>query len=267
MKARVRFARANLELSLRRPRPRAHRLNTPLVVSVASYPPRYANLARTLKSLLRQTVRPDATILCVDEGDRAQLPSDVLALQAEGLTIRSGEGIRSYNKIIPALRAFPDSTIVTADDDVHYPADWLEGLVGVKEAEAEARVVCHRAHRVTLGPDGTPLPYRQWHWNIDGPDAGPLIVPTGVMGVLYAPGAFHPDVTRSDLFMKLCPNTDDIWLYWMFRMGGEQARKTPSMIPIYTWPGSQVTNLRRNNVRGNGNDHAIAALVSHYGFP
>lgn len=36
--------------------------------------------------------------------------------------------IRSYKKLIPILKKYPNKIIVTADDDVIYKKDWLERL-------------------------------------------------------------------------------------------------------------------------------------------
>jgi len=45
------------------------------------------------------------------------LPADVLELAPFGLDIRPTEDIGPFTKIVPALKAFPDAFIATADDD------------------------------------------------------------------------------------------------------------------------------------------------------
>jgi len=152
--------------------------------------------------------------------------------------------------------------VVTADDDVYYGPDWLETLV----RHAGAGVVCHRAHRVTL-QDGRPRPYGDWQRNIGRPETSPLIFPTGVGGVLYAPGVFHSDVTNAALFQALAPSADDVWLYWMHRLAGSRPAKIGGRFRITEWPGSQAQNLRGGNLGGDGNDRAVRAMVERYGFP
>jgi hypothetical protein len=150
---------------------------------------------------------------------------------------------------------------------VHYPSDWLEGLV--RAAAGGARVACHRAHRVVLARDG-PAGYEAWDHNIGAPEAGPMVFPTGVSGVIYAPGVFHPDVTRDDLFTALAPGADDVWLYWMHRLAGSAPVKIGGRARILEWSGSQAQNLRRANrpaAGQGGNDRAIAALMGRYGWP
>ncbi|MFC3215790.1 hypothetical protein [Novosphingobium panipatense] len=53
---------------------RHHGLAGELVVSLTSYPVRYATLHLTLKSLLRQQTVPDRIVLWIADGDVAALP-------------------------------------------------------------------------------------------------------------------------------------------------------------------------------------------------
>ncbi len=70
------------------------------------------------------------------------------------LEIRTCAPWRSYKKIVPTLLAHPGAFIATADDDLYYPADWLERLVAA--AKGGAGVACLRAHRVTMTVAGPP---------------------------------------------------------------------------------------------------------------
>ncbi len=242
-----------------------HGLPVPLVVSLTSFPPRFPTLHLTLKSLLAQTVRADATILWLGHGDAALLPPEVLALEAHGLEVRETRDLRSFTKVVPSLLAFPEAAVATADDDLPYPGDWLERLVEAARGDARS-VPCHRAHRIALA-DGQPAPYAAWKRNLRRPERGPLVFPTGVMGVLYPPGSLHGDATRPDLFGELCPTADDVWLWWMHRMAGRTAAKIGGRARIVDWPGSQASTLRALNLAGAGNDRAVAAMTARYGLP
>ncbi|MDH2326609.1 glycosyltransferase family A protein [Cereibacter sp. SYSU M97828] len=262
LKARWRSTRARSEIAARAFMPRPHGLSEPLTVTLTSYPARFGTLGWTLRSILTQTVAADRVVLWLADGDEARLPEDIRAIP--GLEVRRAENMRSFTKIVPALEAFPADVLVTADDDVYYPADWLERLVEARLAGAT--VAAHRAHRVTLS-DGAPRPYREWDWSIRAPDRSGLIFPTGVMGVLYAPGVFHADAADAAKFRRLCPSSDDIWLYWMHRLNGHRAAKIGGKMRVLEWPESQETNLRSGNLAGQGNDAAIRAMISEYGFP
>lgn len=265
-KHRRRIANALAEIGSRPSGPgRAHGLPSRLVVSLTSYPPRFATLIPTLRALLRQSVAPDRVILWLAPGDEALLPPEIVAM--DGLEVRVCPEWRSFKKIVPTLLDAPDAHIVTADDDVHYAADWLERLVAA--VQGGARIACHRAHRVVTAGDA-PVGYEDWTHNLGAPEAGPLVFPTGVSGVIYAPGVFHPDVTRDDLFLRLAPRADDIGLYWMHRLAGSAPAKIGGRARILEWEGSQTVSLRATNrpAKGTGgNDQAIAALMGHYGWP
>lgn len=243
-----------------------HGLPGRLIVSLTSYPPRFSTLHLTLRCLLDQTVRPDAVILWVDEAAMAQLPAQVSSLRAAGLGIEVRPDIGSYGKIIPALEADPAAFIVTADDDAYYPADWLARLVAsVRPGKPE--VICHRAHRIELTGDRLPLPYNRWDVDLRKPETSRRVFPTGVGGVLFPPGVFHPDVLNRDLFASLCPTADDLWLYWMALRQGASFGKIGRRRQVPLWPGSQKASLHQINVAGRGNDRQMAKLIECFGFP
>lgn len=265
-KHRRRLARAIVEINARpEGAGRPHGLNAPLIVSLTSYPPRFPTLALTLRSLSRQSVQPDRIILWLDAGDDALLPRDVT--DQSNIEIRICPPWRSFKKLVPTVQLAPDAYVVTADDDVYYPVDWLKKLADA--AQSGATVACLRAHRVVVS-HGAPEGYESWQHNLEMPETGPLVFPTGVSGVIYAPNVFHADVTRDDLFMKLAPSADDIWLYWMHRLQGSKPVKLGQRARILEWAGTQSVSLRATNRLANeqgGNDRAIAALMKHYGWP
>ncbi|WP_206026918.1 hypothetical protein [Jiella endophytica] len=243
-----------------------HGLSKPLIVSLTSYPPRFCLLALTLKCLLSQSMRPDAVILWIAHGDRDRLTPQILKLERFGLVIRFCEDLRSYKKIVPALAEYPDSYLVTADDDAWFDRHWLKSLVSQLRSDDE--VLCRRAHLVRTGRDGLPLGYDAWDFEIAAGAASPLVFPTSGGGVLYPPGVFAPEVARSDRFMALCPTADDVWLYWMMRRRGVQARRVGQGRAFYGWPAAGIPSLSHGNVgTAGGNDRQIRQMIEVYGFP
>lgn len=248
------------------PAQRPHGLPFPLVVSLTSYAKRFDTLGETLASLLSQTVKPDVTVLWLGPADLGKLPPEIRALEAKGLTIREAEDMRSYTKIIPALHAYPDAGIVTADDDVYYPAGWLAGLTEEWRAGVQ-EIICHRAHRMRRQGDGL-APYVEWDNQVDCVGETPNMFATGIGGVLYPPNVFHPDVTRADRFRELCPTTDDVWLNWMVRLAGTSVRRVNRIKRFREWPDAQAVGLMHVNfVEGSNNDKQIAAICAAYGVP
>jgi hypothetical protein len=249
-----------------RRRGKPHGLPNRLVVSLTSYPKRFDVLHLTLKTLLTQSVAADVTILWIAHGDMDKLPSNVRALEKDGLTIRATEDLRSYKKIIPALAGYKDAFIVTADDDVYYPSDWLRTFCEAYKP-GEKAALSYRAHRMAF--DGKALaPYDSWTFEIADPAPGTDVFFTGVGGVFYPPDVLHADVTKVGLLQKLCPTTDDVWLNWMVRLNGAQVRKIGPRRRFREWPGSQEIALQNSNRGGDGgNDRQIANIVSVYGLP
>lgn len=274
--ARWRLARAGRDAAnavLRFPRMarrEPHGLSSELIVTLTSYPPRYATLAATIKSLLDQEIAPDRTVLWLDHRDISALPADVRALELHGLEIRGCESRRSYDKLVPALAEWPDATFVTADDDVYYPPNWLTGLVEHHRSDP-TRIVAWRAHVAHAGPDGRPVRYVDWQFAtsrnyVDEPDAA--LFPTGIGGILYPSGSLHPDVVDHEAFTAMCPQGDDIWFYWMARRAGRRHSRVDGWIDFIEWPSTQQVGLRVANLEGDGNDRQILAMESVYGpFP
>ena len=246
---------------------RPHGLPGPLIVSLTSYPARYPTLALTLKSLLDQQVAADQTILWLGENDYEALPESVTALVADGLEIRSTRDVRSYTKPVPALAAKPEAFIATADDDVHYPPDWLGRLVAGALANPSA-IVTLRAHLADCHADGTLTAYADWELET-GVECSPNplrpLFATGVGGVLYPPGALHPDTQDIDAFMDLAPHADDVWFFWMAARQGTAVVRAPGRFDIVNWPLSQETALMHENLYGNRNDVQIRAMEQRFG--
>ena len=184
---------------------------TPIIVSLTSYRERFKDLPITLYSLLNQSLKPDRIILWLNEDceDLAYLPYEITQFIKNGLEIRFVKDIGSYTKVIPAFKEFKRSIILTADDDIYYPKDWLEKLYLSYIAHPED-IHVHRAHRANLS-----LPYEKWEKHVNEESARFDNFLTGVGGVLYPPNCFTNEVLREDIFLKSAPKADDIWLWIM----------------------------------------------------
>lgn len=269
--ARRRLARA-LDLLDQFPRhadaPR-HSLPAPLVVSLTSYPARFDTLHLTIKSLLDQTVKPDRIILWVDDDALASIPDAVAGLVSETFIISGCEDLRSFTKIIPALRSYPDAFIAIADDDIYYPDFWLQRLVDAFDP-GDPAIVYHRGHRIAYRPDGKLAPYRSWHKRVKDPASlrpSTDVFPTGVGGVLYPPGSLPAQTTDETLFKRLSETCDDSWLYFMWRQTPWKARRVPGKMPKFVeWPSTQTQSLQSFHAGGKKDEH-LRALSDYFGTP
>lgn len=241
-----------------------HGLPGTLVVSLTSFPARFATLDLTLRALLAQSVQPDLVVLWVAPEDRKLLPPSVTRLEEHNFIIREHRDIGPFKKIVPSLKAYPGAFIVTADDDVYYPTGWLGRFVAAYRSPDE--IICQRAHRIRFRA-GELLPYTQWEINIPEEVTGPTVFPTGHGGVLYPPGALPPQTTDEATFLRLCPRADDVWLYWMAARARRSFRHVTAPRRFRQWPGSQTVALQHSNVKQGGNDKQIAAMLAAFGLP
>lgn len=268
IRTQIRFLRidARFRRAMRAGRRPSHGLGAPLIVTLTSYPPRFPRLHYNLKSLLDQASPADKVILWVAERDMALVPATVRRLVKFGLEIRPAPDVRSFKKLVFAIRDFPEAFLVTADDDVVYRHDWLADLIGGMDIR-DPTIVCRRAHRVGRQGDGF-APYLDWEFNVtDDRSTRPSIdlLPVGIGGVLYPPRALHPQVTDAEAFTRLCPHGDDLWFWWMGRRMGTRVVRVPEGDFPEELPGTQAVALTHGNWAG-GNDRQLASLVREFGI-
>lgn len=197
--------------------------NVKLIVSLTSFPQRISSIHKTINTILDQTVKPDEIILWLAEkqfpNKEMDLPKELLKLRNLGLTIDWCEDLRSYKKLIPTLRKYPNDIIVTADDDVYYQNDWLESLYYAYLREPNN---IHTRRLCKLSFDGNNFNLTP----INNPDFSKNI-PTcfwnqqvGCGGVLYPPKSLYKDIYNIDLFKTLVPTHDDVYFWAMATLNG-----------------------------------------------
>lgn len=186
-----------------------------IVVSLTSFPARIHDVVYAIESILMQSMKPNRIVLWLADsqfpGKEASLPECLLHLQKYGLEIRWCEDLKSYKKLIPALCAYPEAIIVTADDDLHYVSSWLKKLYKGYQSDSSFIWV----HRVTK------FEYKNDQFYVKGGGRYYWKEPcylnklTGGAGALYPPRVLDADVLNKELFQSLCPTNDDIWFWLM----------------------------------------------------
>ncbi len=238
-----------------------------LVVSLTSWPGRIACVPRVLDCLLAQTRPADRILLYLSldqfPGREADLPQELTDAAREGkLTLRFPEGdLKPHKKYFYAFREFPDSLVVTVDDDVLYAPTLLEELLKAHLSWPKA-VVAGRAHLITLSPQGDLEPYARWIHRTMGFAEGPSmqLFPVGIGGVLYDPRLFPPDLFREEAFRELCLLGDDLWLKTFELQAGIPVVRCEIPELLRAIPGSQDTALYQANLHGSRNDEMLSAL-------
>lgn len=190
----------------------AEKRNPKVIVSLTSFPARIEYVHQTVISLLDQKFKPDMIILWLAEEQfpNKKLPENLLNLCQYGLTIKWCNDIRSFKKLIPTLKEYPDNIIVTVDDDVYYDREMLERLYKSYLKNPEY-IHCHRCTYIYYknGEIKAKIGGKKYYKH---PSFANKLV--GVGGVLYPPHSLYQDITREDLFMTLTPTNDDVW-FWM----------------------------------------------------
>lgn len=234
--------------------------NDTVIVSLTSFPARISNVWITIATLLNQDYDNMKVILWLSGEEfpsKENLPAKLLALQQKGLDIQIvPDNLKPHKKYFYAMRKYPNNTLITVDDDILYRSDLISSLVKAHE-KFPGCVICNRG--VNIGEDA----YVSWK-HTDGKQASVpshRIMPTGIGGVLYAPGCYdNKYIFDIDVIKRTCLNGDDLWLNFMTRSIGTKVVLTGFKTGLVTLLTSQSSALCNNNVGQNKNDAQIAAI-------
>lgn len=103
-----------------------------VVVTLTTTPARAARLGPTLRSLIDQSEPPDRILLALPRVSRSGLAyphATELRLPA-GVDVAECTDEGPATKLLPALAREPDALLLVADDDVIYPRNLIETLLG-----------------------------------------------------------------------------------------------------------------------------------------
>lgn len=245
---------------------------TEVIVSLTSFPAAIQYAVATIKSLLEMSVLPDRIVLYLTFSQFGEdgIPEELLDLSRRNpiFEIRDyPRDIRSYRKLVPALRDFPDAVIVTVDDDIAYHRHMLRDLLRLHRQLPDA-VLAHRAKRIGRG-----MPYRKWRkyrWYdflLRRIHHGFLNIQTGVGGVLYPPRSLKMEMIDDDLFTAIAPTTDDIWFWAAAVANGTEiipvpfGRNKPKGLGKPRQLSLKTVNFKSGTDR---NTAAFEAILRHY---
>lgn len=187
-----------------------------IVVSLTSFPDRIKSVSKTIETILNQKeCKPDKIELWLAESQFQNrekcLPVYLLQLKKYGLDIMWCEDLKSYKKLLPALRIHPNDIIVTADDDVYYSRKWLGKLYRSYKINPIA-IQCHRATKIIQNNGKIDVvPGGKEYYK--SPSCLNKLV--GVGGVLYPANSLNIEVFDLKSIMKYAPTNDDVWFWFM----------------------------------------------------
>lgn len=238
-----------------------------IIVSLTSFPERIDNVAITILSIMRQTIRPDIYLWLSKEQFPQGidlLPENLKELLKYRLHIEFCDDIKPHKKYYYSMKNNPNKIIITVDDDVLYPSNVIEELIRLHKKYPKC-IICTRGHLITI-KDKNINSYKEW---IDNPDIDDepnmYICPTGVGGVLYPPNSLDKEVFNKVDITNLCLNADDLWLKTMSLKHNTNIVKSQKFPYCFLTVGdSQKVSLSSSNVSENRNDEQMRNILSKY---
>ena len=186
-----------------------------IIISLTTFPERVNSVWITINTLLNQkNVKPKKIILWLAEEQfpEHKLPHNLTKLISRGVEIRYCEDLKPHKKYYFAMKEFKEDIIITVDDDVFYPENFVELLLQGSNKYPNT-IICNWAHKITFDNEGEFNKYNLWKNSVD--ELSILTVPIGCGGVLYPPNLLNKELFNIYELKKLALYTDDLWLKCM----------------------------------------------------
>mgnify|MGYP001456719912 CR=1 FL=1 len=119
---------------------KSHSQNSEITICMATYPGRFGVIKKAVESLLDQSMPPNKILIHVNESEEIPpLPNDSRIIVSGS----SDENITDIGKFKLAADIH-EGIVLTVDDDIHYPPDYVETMVdAVNRYDGEAIVGVH----------------------------------------------------------------------------------------------------------------------------
>lgn len=219
----------------------------PIIVSLTTIESRIKVVHITIRSILVQEVMPKKVVLWLHEDFKGKLPKSLNKIEGPLFEVRFTPNDFSHLKLLHSLEVYPEDNIVTIDDDMIYPPNFLR-LLYESHLEYPKDIISNHTREISYDDTGQLLPYVQWpHVKIQPDDSSNLML-LGVFGVLYPPHALDKRVSDIAMLTKLAPKADDLWFTAMAILAGTTIRvpnerpENPVLIL-----GTQKISLKRTN--------------------
>lgn len=243
--------------------------NENIVISMTTFPPRFKKIGLVIKSILLQRFKPDKIIVYLDgKTTYNDLTEEMKAFQEYGVEYRFHNEtlLKCHCKYFFAMKEFPNSVIVTTDDDVILPPDWLKSLIDSYRKYPKA-VSARRVHFMRHDAKAF-LPYNHWfdqYRTIKEPSH--LLLATGVGGVLYPPHCLKEGLLNQNDIKKLSLECDDLWLKcWEVMSGVPVVWAYNNEVALGETEAEHEIALSKLNVNERKNDVVLKNIIDYYGL-
>ena len=241
-----------------------------VIVSLTTHGERINNVFKSIESIFHQSHKANKVVLYLSDKEfkGKELPLLLQNQIKRGLEVHYVKDIRAYTKLIPAIKEFPEATIITIDDDYMYPINTIERLIQANKEHPNA-VCCHASRAIKLANEKELQPYSTF------PQVFPKKLETDVSymaegfgAVLYPAHCMHEDVIKDELFMKLSPLADDLWYKCMEILVDTPVYQLPRnrtwFSNMYSDETVQDMALGNQNILENKNDPQLKAIFDYY---
>lgn len=240
-----------------------------VIVSLTTIPDRIGKVWITIESLLRQTYQPDEIVLWLaeDEFSDRELPEKVRGQMKRGLTVRYCENLKSYKKFYHTMRENPGAYVITADDDIVYAETMVRTLLRTYW-ENPRNIICSRSHFIKKRGMGC-APYDSWAKYEErgkaGYGASHANFFTSGAGVLFPVFLLDKRVLSKEIFMRLAPTADDVWLNFICWISGIKVKNAEGVLGNLIYINDFSGNgLALENVVRRKNDSQIRAVLDYF---
>lgn len=247
--------------------------NIKLIASLTTFPDRINSVANTIKTIMNQTVKADEInlYLAVEQFPNKEngLPTELLKLKDFGLQIKFCNDIKSYKKIIPALKEYKNDIIITFDDDIYYEKDTIEALYNSYLKNPKV-IQANRIWHIELKENKViPKDKSFLYWNEESyktPSFFNTIIGCG--GVLYPPNSLSEMVLDEEKFKSIIPTQDDIWLWGMAVLAGSKIQLnkgySSNLITVENTQNSGLCKLNNKKNKGVSGKDGFNIMVQNY---
>lgn len=240
-----------------------------IIVSLSTHGRRLYEVYLAIESIMQGSMKPDRIVLWLSSDIQGEpLPLTLLKQMKRGLVVKYTEDIGPYTKLIPALTEYPDSVIVTIDDDILYPYDTLELLFSAYQKHPRS-ICANRIMDLKLDNQGNPTSLPSWKELEDKERISQFNFFEGVGSVLYSPHCFTLEVLDRSVFTAICPTADDVWFNCMALLSKTSvvpANRHYSRFPLLINESVQDSALWRtnNSAVNTPNDKQLRAVMKKY---
>ncbi|MFZ4261501.1 hypothetical protein ACFRAE_05625 [Sphingobacterium sp. HJSM2_6] len=244
-----------------------------LYVSFTTYGPRVHIFEYTVLSILAGSILPEKILIYVPKGFKDLLYAKTDSILLDHLElgiielIEMEEDLGCHSKYFYAFKAYGDQKdIVICDDDVVYYVDWLKDLIQGKHNHPDFDVFAYKAVQVYRTDDAIE-PYDNWFHLTRNQQEGKTLYAEGVGGVLFLKNKLTKEVFNKEVFMKITPKADDVWLWFCTyynKLNVKYISPKNNTKLLYVIPDSQVVNLWSDNTSLKRNDIYVANCNTYF---